>query len=71
MSLIIDKKKQVDIFIPIKFKKDIVYLERFPIFVTYELGGIELTYIQDDFQFMKHSNVLDYNGVKKYVYRYY
>ena len=71
MNLNIENRKQTDIFIPIKYLKDIVYLERFPIYVTYELGGLELTYIQDDFQFVKHSNVLENNGVKKYVYRYY
>ena len=71
MDLHIDRKSQIDIFIPIKYKKDIVYLERFPIYVDYEKDGVESNFIQDDFQFVKHANVLDYNGVKKYVYKYY
>ena len=70
MSLIIERKNMINLFIPLKYTKSIVCVERFPIYVTYEINGNEMTFIQDDFQFVKHINDLEYNDVKKYVYRY-
>ena len=70
MSLIIERKNMINLFIPLKYTKSIVCVERFPIYVTYEINGNEMAFIQDDFQFVKHINDLEYNDVKKYVYRY-
>ena len=70
MSLIINRKNMINLFIPLKYTKQIVCVERFPLYVTYEINGNDMTFIQDDFQFVKHINDLEYNDIKKYVYRY-
>ncbi|MBP5342885.1 hypothetical protein J6Y73_03050 [bacterium] len=70
MNLNIEPIEIKDIFIPLIYTKAILSLDRFPVYIEYEIDENEYLFVQDDFQFMKRMDVLNHNGIEKYVYRY-
>ena len=70
MKVSIDKSKSFEMFIPIKFTKNIYIVDRLPLYIDYKLSGVDKKMVIDDFQFMSITNALAFNGIDKYVYSY-
>ncbi len=70
MDLYIQKEESEELFIALKYVNEIEYLDRLPLYITYEVNNEEYRYIQDDFLFLSKANVLEGRTVVKYVYRY-